>query len=52
MHLPDATTVALQRSRASVAAYKAMRVLGYEPRFDLELGMAQVESYARWARLV
>jgi nucleoside-diphosphate-sugar epimerase len=52
VHLPDATTVALQRSRASVAAYKAMRVLGYEPRFDLELGMAQVESYARWARLV
>lgn len=52
VQLPDEHQVALQRARASLASYKAMRVLGYAPRFDLEQGMAQVEAYARWAAVI
>lgn len=52
VQLPDEHLSALQRSRASIASYKAMRVLGYAPRFDLEQGMAQVEAYARWAAVI
>ncbi len=52
VQLPDEHLAALQRSRASLASYKAMRILGYAPRFDLEQGMAQVEAYARWAAVI
>jgi nucleoside-diphosphate-sugar epimerase len=31
---------------------KAVRLLGYQPRFDLDRGMALTEEWARWANLI
>jgi nucleoside-diphosphate-sugar epimerase len=40
------------RARTHVRIDKARRLLGYEPRFDLERGMALTEAWARWANLL
>ena len=40
------------RARTRVRIDKARGLLGYEPAFDLEAGMALTERWARWAGLV
>jgi nucleoside-diphosphate-sugar epimerase len=40
------------RTRARVRIDKARRLLGYEPAFDLALGMKCTELWARWAKLL
>lgn len=40
------------RPRTRVRIDKARRLLGYEPQFDLDRGMALTERWARWAGLL
>ena len=39
-------------AKTSVRIDKAQRLLGYQPAFDLESGMALTERWARWANLL
>jgi nucleoside-diphosphate-sugar epimerase len=39
-------------ARTDVVIDKARRVLGYEPAYDLDRGMAVTEAWARWANLL
>jgi predicted dehydrogenase/putative NADH-flavin reductase len=50
--LPASDLLPYYRARTEVRIDKARRSLGYEPRFDLERGMALTAQWARWARLV
>jgi predicted dehydrogenase/nucleoside-diphosphate-sugar epimerase len=49
--LPQADQEALHRSQASVRREKATRLIGFEPAYTLEAGMARVAAWAEWARL-
>ena len=40
------------QTRARIRIDKAKRLLGYEPSFDLALGMKCTEQWARWANLL
>jgi nucleoside-diphosphate-sugar epimerase len=40
------------RPRTAVRIEKARRLLGWEPRFDLERGMELTGRWARWANLL
>jgi nucleoside-diphosphate-sugar epimerase len=43
--------IEMARSRTAVKIDKARSLLGYEPAFDFETGMARVAEWARWAGL-
>jgi len=47
--VPDPQRLALFRSKARVSIDRARKVLGYEPRFDLERGMERTKIYVQWA---
>ncbi|MGY0777742.1 NAD-dependent epimerase/dehydratase family protein [Azospirillum argentinense] len=47
--LPDAQKLALYQAKALIDLTKARRLLGYEPRFTFEDGMALTADYLRWA---
>lgn len=46
--IPDATRVALYRSRTHVRIDKARELLGYEPRYDLSRGIEMAGAFLRW----
>ncbi len=39
-------------AKTDVSIAKARHLLGYDPRFDLDAGMALTEAYLRWANLL
>jgi len=45
---PDPGRLALYQAKTRVRIDKARRVLGYEPAFDLERGMALTAQFTRW----
>jgi len=49
--VPDGQQLALYRTQATVSIERARRVLGFEPRFDFERGMALTRDWIRWAGL-
>jgi len=51
LFLPAPNQMALLSAKAHVKIDKAMRLLGYHPRFDLDSGMALIAQWAKWARL-
>ena len=51
LRFDDEFAVAMFASRARQRIDKARRLLGYEPQFGLERGMAITSEYIRWARL-
>lgn len=40
------------RAKVENSIDKAVCLLGYQPRFDLDRGMALTEQWARWANLI
>ena len=48
--LPPAL-IKLSAAKTRVSIDKARRLLGYEPRFSFEAGMALTGEWARWANL-
>lgn len=52
VYMPNRQKLALYRSRTHVRIDKARRLLGYEPVFDFERGMALTARFIRWANLV
>jgi predicted dehydrogenase/nucleoside-diphosphate-sugar epimerase len=50
--VPGLPSVHFFAARTRVRIDKAARLLGYEPRFDLERGMRLTAAWARWAGLV
>jgi nucleoside-diphosphate-sugar epimerase len=50
-YLPDSKTLALYQAKGTVLSDKARRLLGYEPQFDFERGMALTARYMKWAKL-
>lgn len=48
---PDEPQLLLLRAEARVSIEKAQRVLGYQPAFDFERGMASMERWMQWAGL-
>lgn len=52
IHLPDDQQTALYSSRTRVRIDRAAEVLGYQPAFGFDAGMALTAEYLRWARLV
>jgi nucleoside-diphosphate-sugar epimerase len=50
-YLPDAKTLAIYEAKATISSEKARRLLGYEPQFDFERGMALTAKYIKWAKL-
>jgi hypothetical protein len=51
MHIPDATLLALYRSKTQVRIDKAQQRLGYVPQFDFARGMDLTSHFLRWANL-
>jgi nucleoside-diphosphate-sugar epimerase len=56
VHMPAGAKLALFRSRCHIRIDKATRLLGYEPRYDLEDGMRMtapyiLRTYGRFARI-
>lgn len=49
--VPNETLLDLYRAKTWVRIDKARTQLGYQPRFDLEYGMALTAEYLRWAQL-
>ena len=49
--LPSDQLLGLYRARTRVKIDKARRMLGYEPAFDFEQGMAMTADFIRWAEL-
>lgn len=49
---PDAARLRLYRTRCQVKIDKARRLLGYEPVFSFERGMALTGQFLKWAGLV
>ena len=47
--VPDPQRLALFQSKAHVRIAKARSILAYEPRFNLESGMALTRLYVQWA---
>ena len=47
--LPVGEELLLYRSRARVRIDKARRLLGYDPAFSFDDGMALTDQYIRWA---
>ena len=47
--IPDPQRLALFQSKARVSIDKARKVLGYEPRFNLQSGMERTKLYVQWA---
>ena len=52
LYIPDRPAEDLYASHTRVRIEKARDLLGYEPAFDLERGMAITAAWAQWARLV
>lgn len=52
IHWPDGMQIDSQVMRTTLNIDKAKARLGYRPRFDLSVGMALTEKWARWARLI
>jgi nucleoside-diphosphate-sugar epimerase len=52
LYIPDRETRMLFAARTRVRIDKARKVLGYEPRFNLERGMELTGEWARWANLL
>lgn len=52
VYVPDPASLALYSARTRVSIDKARKVLGFEPAFDLERGMALTGHWARWANVV
>jgi nucleoside-diphosphate-sugar epimerase len=50
-HVPDATLLALYRSKTRVRIDKAKERLGYVPKFDFERGMDMTSGFLHWANL-
>jgi len=48
---PDHEQILLFRARTTVSIEKARRLLGFEPAFDFDRGMHNVEQYIAWANL-
>lgn len=48
----DPKMIGFLRAKTRVRIDKARRILGYEPAFDLDRGMALTEAWARWANLI
>lgn len=48
----DPTMIAFLQAKTRVRIDKARRLLGFEPAFDLDRGMALTEAWARWANVV
>lgn len=51
LHVPNETLLALYKARTHVRIDKAKRLLGYDPKFDLERGMQLTAQYIHWANL-
>jgi len=51
LYLPDEVRLALLRARARVKIDKARRMLGYQPAYDFNRGMALTAKYIEWAQL-
>jgi nucleoside-diphosphate-sugar epimerase len=51
IHLPEPVFIALEAQRATASTEKARQRLGWEPRFDFEMGAHLTEQWARWANL-
>lgn len=49
---PDKSRLKLYRTRCHVKVDKARRLLGYEPAFSFERGMALTSQFLRWADLI
>lgn len=52
IHPLPPSKVPMFAARARFRSDKAARLLGYQPAFDLDRGMAMTEDWARWARAV
>ena len=52
MHVPDATLLALYRSKTRVRIDKAKQRLGYVPQFDFARGMDLTSDFLRWANFI
>ncbi|RDJ24079.1 NAD-dependent epimerase/dehydratase family protein [Bosea caraganae] len=48
-YLPDPQALALYRSQAHASSEKAVRLLGYRPRYDFTAGMRETAAYLDWA---
>ena len=51
VHIPDELTLGMYRSKARVSIRKAKTLLGYNPQFDFERGMALTARFIHWANL-
>ncbi len=52
IHSMGPVGIRLFRAKTSVSIEKARRLLGYEPAFSFQAGMARIAQWARWANLV
>ena len=50
-HPPSPRMIAFFSTRTRVRIDKARRLLGYEPEFSLDRGMALTAAWARWANV-
>lgn len=50
--VPSEHMIGFFAARTHAAIEKAQRLLGYQPRFDLQEGMRLTESWARWAGMI
>jgi nucleoside-diphosphate-sugar epimerase len=50
-HPPSPRMIAFFSARTRVRIDKARRLLGYEPEFSLDRGMALTAAWARWANV-
>jgi nucleoside-diphosphate-sugar epimerase len=51
-YVPDPQTLALYAAKTHVAIDKARNRLGFVPAYDLERGMSNTATWARWANLL
>jgi predicted dehydrogenase/nucleoside-diphosphate-sugar epimerase len=47
--LPDAQKLALYQAKAEISSAKAAALIGYQPRYPFEAGMAITAAYLAWA---
>ncbi len=52
IYYPDALNIDLFAATTRVKIDKARRLLGYQPRFDLQRGMHVTQQWAQWANLL
>jgi nucleoside-diphosphate-sugar epimerase len=52
LYVPNEVLLALYRARTVVRLEKARRLLGYQPAFDFDRGMALTARFVEWANLL